>query len=691
MRLLAIAFHLVNADAVTCSNERLQRLLREERHRAWACDSAKLKFIQEQPWEAWALDSEEAFARLSFKVMVPHPVKEKEDLLWSLAECLGARHWTGMHVPPGRAFAVEQMQRLSPVRDWMPQLFSHLKVAGSVDFYASRVGRDSVGSYGWHTDTVDALIYVLKGNKRIKIAGHYPGSKVTMDKVLTEGSLVYVPGGRFHLLHALPQDVNAKTAELVIVLSIGLSNPNEDLLTVRTDTYRQAFEDQNLPWWDVEGQVAALPPHFPRKPEVVFAEKDALDSKGLAAIHRRVLQKDALRLTMLLHQGAEVDLRTRSLPKRPSVTALGLAACCVEEEAALTLTAKLLEFRADPRAVEFPEGTAPLSAVAVAGRRSASFAARMKMRCSASEELRPGSDGKIVLRARFWALCRLKAFAEAHSFAGAFAGALQTAFWHPLDVLKTRMQVRDGTVGSVHAYGSLRQAVQSTWQDGARGFFRGVLPNILGSSLAWGLQMPLYQQFKIFARSSKVDAHLAAKDSACSLAAGAATNVVVHPFFLIKTRLQLQLHSSSVPGGYRGALHAVETIAMEEGLRGFYRGFGPSLMLCSHGAVLLVSYDHCKLFFNSVLAASCCAKIFASVATYPLQVTRSVMQQRREAHFEYTSFPRTVQLLWQRNGLQAFYRGLFPQMLRTVPQAMAFFSIYEHVLSALQLVRPSSK
>ena len=34
--------------------------------------------------------------------------------------------------------------------------------------------------------------------------------------------------------------------------------------------------------------------------------EDALDSKGLAAIHRRVLQKDALRLTMLLHQGAEV-------------------------------------------------------------------------------------------------------------------------------------------------------------------------------------------------------------------------------------------------------------------------------------------------------------------------------------------------------------------------------------------------
>lgn len=36
------------------------------------------------------------------------------------------------------------------------------------------------------------------------------------------------------------------------------------------------------------------------------------------------------------------------------------------------------------------------------------------------------------------------------------------------------MQVRDGTVGSVHAYGSLRQAVLSTWHsEGLHGFFRG--------------------------------------------------------------------------------------------------------------------------------------------------------------------------------------------------------------------------
>ena len=107
-----------------------------------------------------------------------------------------------------------------------------------MDLYATRVGRKKVGSYGWHMDrrnskestenhrkassssifyfsglqiaycnlnamfynqnhrkrikmnqvisihqdTVDALIYVLKGTKRVRVAGHYPGSKVTLDK-----------------------------------------------------------------------------------------------------------------------------------------------------------------------------------------------------------------------------------------------------------------------------------------------------------------------------------------------------------------------------------------------------------------------------------------------------------------------------------------------------------------------------
>ncbi|CAE7564298.1 unnamed protein product [Symbiodinium natans] len=158
----------------------------------------RLKVVEDQPWEVWALDTAEAFEELNFKVLVPHPVENSEDLLWSLVErpynqtlpdgsrrgppVATARFWTNMHAPPGRAFAVEGMNRLSPVQEWLPKLYATLGVVGSVDLYCSRVGRRPVNSYGWHTDTVDALIYVLNGTKRVRVAGHFPGSRVTLDK-----------------------------------------------------------------------------------------------------------------------------------------------------------------------------------------------------------------------------------------------------------------------------------------------------------------------------------------------------------------------------------------------------------------------------------------------------------------------------------------------------------------------------
>ena len=81
--------------------------------------------------------------------------------------------------------------------------------------------------------------------------------------------------------------------------------------------------------------------------------------------------------------------------------------------------------------------------------------------------------------------------------------------------------------------------------------------------------------------------------------------------------------------------------------------------------------------------ASFLAKVFATVVTYPTQVLRAVMQQRPQPGAKgtpYSSMFVTTTTLWRQGGLRAFYRGIFAQMLRTVPQSMAFFSIYEFTL-----------
>lgn len=280
-----------------------------------------------------------------------------------------------------------------------------------------------------------------------------------------------------------------------------------------------------------------------------------------------------------------------------------------------------------------------------------------------------------------------------HSASASTAGALQTVFWHPLDVLKTRMQVQDARLqgGELPRYRSLVHAIRSIAQlEGPRGFFRGVLPSVLGSSLAWGIQMPLYAHLKqtigaesVGSQHERTFFYFAPRDIVCSFSAGCITNLVVHPVFLIKTRMQLQAQPDSLGRStYRSSTHAILSIVREEGVGGLYRGFYPSLLLSTHGAILLASYDHFKALYPSVVLASFSAKIFATTVTYPLQVLRAVMQQRPLAHepFPYTDVKTTATILWKNGGVRAFYRGICPQMMRTVPQSMAFFSIYEHTL-----------
>lgn len=279
--------------------------------------------------------------------------------------------------------------------------------------------------------------------------------------------------------------------------------------------------------------------------------------------------------------------------------------------------------------------------------------------------------------------------------AGAASGAIQTAAWHPLDLLKTRMQVQDARVGRLPIYRSLTHAVRTiVVSESWRGFFHGLMPNVVGTALAWGLQMSLYSQLKRWASNGASEQEgskpHASRNLACSLCAGGITNIFVHPIFLVKVRMQLQVRpvdgavlGAEAESTYLHGLHAAQCIVREEGFSGLYRGFAPSMLLVSHGAILLMSYDQIRSICPSVLAASFLAKIFATVVTYPTQVLRAVMQQRPPVgskSMPYTSMLVTMGTLWRHGGIRAFYRGIFAQMLRTVPQSMAFFSIYEFTL-----------
>ena len=60
----------------------------------------------------------------------------------------------------------------------------------------------------------------------------------------------------------------------------------------------------------------------------------------------------------------------------------------------------------------------------------------------------------------------------------------------------------------------------------------------------------------------------------------------------------IQTQNERTPYRYKNTLHAVFTIAKEEGFRGFYKGLGPSLIGISHVAVQFPLYEKLKVAFR---------------------------------------------------------------------------------------------
>ena len=80
--------------------------------------------------------------------------------------------------------------------------------------------------------------------------------------------------------------------------------------------------------------------------------------------------------------------------------------------------------------------------------------------------------------------------------------------------------------------------------------------------------------------------HTAASNLACGAAAGSCVTILTNPIWMIKARLQLQGREvTDTSRQYRGLIDAFVRIYREEGVRTYFRGIGPALLLVSNGAL----------------------------------------------------------------------------------------------------------
>ncbi|XP_060631682.2 solute carrier family 25 member 32 [Anolis sagrei] len=276
--------------------------------------------------------------------------------------------------------------------------------------------------------------------------------------------------------------------------------------------------------------------------------------------------------------------------------------------------------------------------------------------------------------------------------AGLSGGVLSTLVLHPLDLVKIRFAVSDG-LKLRPKYNGILHCLTTIWkEDGFRGLYRGVTPNVWGAGASWGLYFYFYNAIKSYKTEDRLESLGATEHLVSAAEAGAMTLCITNPIWVTKTRLVLQYESGidSSKRQYKGMLDVLFKIYKYEGIRGLYKGFVPGLFGTSHGALQFMAYEELKTKYNryrnrqfdlklstlEYITMAALSKIFAVAATYPYQVVRARLQDQ---HNRYSGVVDVIRRTWRKEGIHGFYKGIVPNLIRVTPACCITFVVYEKV------------
>lgn len=245
-------------------------------------------------------------------------------------------------------------------------------------------------------------------------------------------------------------------------------------------------------------------------------------------------------------------------------------------------------------------------------------------------------------------------------------------------------------------------------EGGFRALYRGLIPNIMGNSISWGLYFFWYDHIKrllclsnpsstfMFGDGDARGRLSSSKYFFASGMAGLLTSILTNPIWVIKTRMLST--GAHVPGAYASFAVGVRSVYMNEGILGFYYGLVPALFGVSHGALQFMAYEQMKHYCSyargaqqgehdqpgeklgnaDLLFVSTLSKIFAGSVTYPCQVLR-VRLQTYDANKVYRGVLDVMGQIYMKEGFRGFYKGITPNLVRVLPSTWMTFLVYENV------------
>ncbi|OAD72993.1 hypothetical protein PHYBLDRAFT_113141, partial [Phycomyces blakesleeanus NRRL 1555(-)] len=266
----------------------------------------------------------------------------------------------------------------------------------------------------------------------------------------------------------------------------------------------------------------------------------------------------------------------------------------------------------------------------------------------------------------------------------------------PFDSLKTRMQT--------HHYNSVLSCLKITFaEEGARGFFRGMIPPLVTVSIIKSVSFSIYENTKARLKEQGIKGDTLQSTFGLSMLSGGASGAFIAllscPLELVKIQRQLEYVAMKeqaalgvVTGGpvRSSSLYAAQQIVSRKGILGLWTGvrlhsgrdtLGTSIYFGSYESAKFIISGGNSAASNPLthfMAGGCCG-VLSWLVVFPVDLVKSVIQ-KDVLKSKVQGFRECASDIVRREGIRGLYKGLSITLIRAFPIHSLNFLVYEQVL-----------
>ncbi|PKI39597.1 peroxisomal nicotinamide adenine dinucleotide carrier [Punica granatum] len=317
-----------------------------------------------------------------------------------------------------------------------------------------------------------------------------------------------------------------------------------------------------------------------------------------------------------------------------------------------------------------------------------------------------------------------------NGLAGAGGGIIAQLITYPLQTVNTRQQTERDLKKEKRKIGPVEQMCQVVKHEGWERLYGGLTPSLVGTAASQGVYYYFYQIFRKKAELAAIerkqkgvgDGTVGMFSSLVVAALSGCVNVLLtNPIWVVVTRMQThtqaskKVHSDCEPLPEAAVLatiepppygtgHAIQEVYDEAGVRGFWKGVFPTLIMVSNPSIQFMLYETMLKKLrkrralngkNDVTALEifllgALAKLGATVVTYPLLVVKSRLQAKQvttgDKRHHYKGTLDAILKMIQYEGLSGFYKGMSTKIVQSVLAAAVLFMVKEELVRSIRLL-----